>query len=217
MTNALVFANGDVLDGPMVRRTLDAVDEPLIVAADGGARVAQHYGLHVDVVIGDMDSLSADELDTLAASGAEIVRYPPEKDATDLELALTYLSERGYCWLRIIGGLGDRLDQTIANVHLLMLPQLAECDVRLVAGRQEARLLHPGEYTLEGAPGDTVSLIPLSGAVHGITTHDLQYPLKNETLTFGPARGISNVMDSAPVRISFSEGLLLYIRTEGRA
>lgn len=217
MTHALVFANGDVLDGPMVRRTLATVESPLVVAADGGARVAWHYGLRVDVVIGDMDSLSTDELDALAEAGAEIVRHPPEKDATDLELALTYLAERDYCWLRIIGGLGDRLDQTIANVHLLMLPALAACDVRLVAGRQEARLLHPGEYTLDGAPGDTVSLIPLSGAVHGITTHNLQYPLSGESLTFGPARGISNVMDAESMQISFREGLLLLIHTEGRA
>ncbi len=217
MTHALVFANGDVLDGPVVRHTLAAVESPLIVAADGGARVAQHFGLHVDVVIGDMDSLSDGELDALEQAGAEIVRHPPEKDATDLELALTYLVERGYCWLRIIGGLGDRLDQTIANVHLLMLPQLSECDVRLVAGRQEARLLHPGAYTLDGTPGDTVSLIPLSGAVHGIRTGGLQYPLEDETLDFGPARGVSNVMESVPVHISFGEGLLLYIRTEGRA
>ncbi len=39
MKHALIFANGDVNDGPMVRRALAAASEPLVLAADGGARV----------------------------------------------------------------------------------------------------------------------------------------------------------------------------------
>jgi thiamine pyrophosphokinase len=217
MTHALIFANGDIYDGPMVRRALSAAPNPLVIAADGGARIARYFGLSVDVVVGDMDSLYPEELHELAAEGVEVQRHPPEKDATDLELALYYAGESGAEWIRIVGGVGDRLDQVLANVYLLGLPVLSDRDVRLVAGKQETRLLRPGEHDLSGASGDTISLIPLGGAVRGIHTENLHYPLRDETLDFGPARGISNVMDGDSARITIGEGLLLLVHTVGRA
>ena len=86
-----------------------------------------------------MDSLSVEELDQLVAAGADIRLHPLEKDYTDLELAFYHARELSATWIRLIGGIGDRLDQTLANVHLLTQPMLADCDVRLVAGKQEAR------------------------------------------------------------------------------
>lgn len=217
MNRALIFANGDIHDGPMVRRALEDGRDALIIAADGGARAAQHFGLKVDVVIGDMDSLDADELDALDAAGAEVIRHSPEKDETDLELALYLAAERGAAWMRVIGGVGDRLDQTFGNVYLLGLSALADLDARLVAGKQETLLLRPGEYELHGAPGDTVSLIPVGGAVHGVRTRDLHYPLDDETLDFGPARGISNVMNADRAGITLRDGVLMIVHTVGRA
>jgi thiamine pyrophosphokinase len=213
---ALIFANGDINDGPFVRRALTAASESLIVAADGGARLAQHFGLRVHTVIGDMDSLSAAELAALEHQGADIQRYPEEKAETDLELALKWVVERDVTWIRVVGGVGDRLDQTISNVYLLALPVLKGCDVRLVAGRQETWLLYPGEAAIEGATGDTVSLIPVGGAAQGIRTENLYYPLCDEPLLFGPARGVSNVMDADTARVGLREGLLLVVHTQGR-
>lgn len=215
MKHVLIFANGDVLDGPMVRRALDQAVEPFIIAADGGARVADYFGLPIERIIGDMDSIQPDRLERLAADGADVQRYPPEKDYTDLELALRSLDASEARWVRIIGGLGDRFDQTLANVYLLALPSLADGDVRIVAGRQELRLLRPGEHRLRGTPGDTVSLIPVGGPVYNVYTEALQYPLRGETLEFGPARGISNRMTQEQALINTDDGLLLLVHTVG--
>src|SRR5690606_39715674 len=122
----------------MVQRAISFAPDSLIIAADGGARVAAHFGLSIDAVIGDMDSLSEAEIATLAAE-AEILRYPEAKNETDLELALTYAVERGARWIRILGGVGDRLDQTLSNVYLMALPILQDCDVRMVAGKQDRK------------------------------------------------------------------------------
>ncbi len=198
----------------MVRRALTSACAARIVAADGGARVARYFGLAIDILIGDMDSADSAQL---TAQGVDVRRYPPEKDETDLELALILAAEEGAEWIRVIGGVGDRLDQTLANVYLLALPVLEGCDVRMVAGKQEVRLLHPGEYQINGAKGDTVSLIPLGGAASGVRTENLRYPLRDETLEFGPARGISNVMQANSALIQLNEGLLLLVYTVGRA
>ena len=217
MSRALVFANGEIEDGPMVQAALDYADDALIIAADGGARIAWHYDQQVDVALGDMDSLSPDEITRLEAKGADIQTFPREKDFTDLELALIFAAERDIHWIRIIGGLGGRLDQTIGNIYLLALPALRNCDVKLVAGKQAAWLLHPGQHVIEGQLDDTLSLIPLDGEVKNIHTDGLYYPLRGESLEFGPARGISNVFTTKTAQISFDAGLLFIVHTVGRA
>lgn len=214
---ALIFVNGDTNDGPMVRRTLAQASQAWILAADGGARQAAHFGLTPQTVIGDMDSLSAAELDDLAARGATLHRYPEEKDETDLELTMLHAAAADVPWIRIIAAIGDRLDQTLGNVYLMALPALAGRDVRMVAGRQEAWLLNPGETVVHGTQGDTLSLLPLSGAARGVRTENLYYPLRDETLVFGPARGISNVMQTDTARVWLDEGVLLAVHTIGRA
>lgn len=214
---ALVFANGDMNDGPRVRQALAAAPDALVIAADGGATIAEAYGRRIDLIVGDMDSVDEVMLARLVAGGTEVERHSEQKDETDLELALRCAVERGATWIRIIGGLGGRLDQSLSNVYLLALPALRGCDVALVAERYEARLLLPGTHRIEGAAGDTVSLIPVSGEASGITTEHLQYPLTNEALAFGPARGVSNVMTESVAHVTLKAGVLLLVHTEGRA
>ena len=215
---ALVFANGDLNPGPLVDQALAAADEAsLWVAADGGALHAEALGVPIQTVIGDMDSLSEADLARLEAGGAVLRRFPPVKNETDLELALLYVVEQGAECVRVIGALGGRLDQTLANVLLLTRSELAGRDIRLVAGQQAAWLLTPGTHPIAGTPGDTLSLIPLGGDALGVTADGVQYPLRQETLAFGPARGVSNVFEAAQAQVSLDSGLLLALHTLGRA
>jgi len=201
----------------MVRRAFASAPNPIVIAADGGARIARSFDFQINAVIGDFDSLSRQEINALMSEGVELQRHPPEKDYTDLELALYHASEIGVNWIRIIGGTGGRVDQTLANVYLLAMPYLSNCDVRMVAGRQEIRLLYPGSCLVDGTPGDTLSLLPLDGHAAGITTENLLYPLQDDTLIFGSSRGISNVLQGDAARITFEEGMLLVVHTIGSA
>jgi len=218
--HCLVFANGEPNDGPMVQRALaeaQTAEALLVLAADGGARLAAYFGYVPQAVIGDMDSISAQQLAALEVMGVQIERYPTEKDATDLELAFAYAVQRGARWVRVIGALGSRLDQVMANVYLLALDTLRDCDVQIVADKQATRLLHPGTHTILGQAGDTVSLIPMADQAEGIRTEGLYYPLKDERLSFGPTRGVSNVMQQDEARVSLRSGRLLLVHTVGRA
>lgn len=214
---ALIFANGEPNDGAMVQRALDSAPEALVIAADGGARIAAYFGRVPHVVVGDMDSITVQQLQALESVHADIRRHPPEKDETDLELALQVAAERGACWIRIIGAIGSRFDQVLANVYLMAQPELAGCDIQMVAGKQAMRLLRAGEHLIEGAEGDTVSLIPIMGDALNVTTEGLYYPLKGETLRFGPARGVSNVLKGERAQVRFEGGMLLVVHTIGRA
>ena len=217
-TYALIFANGAENPAHVVQQALDAVESPLIIAADGGARMATEvFGLTPDVILGDLDSLTPGEVAAFAAQGVEILTYPPEKDETDLEIALKWAVEQGLTTIRVIGALGRRIDQTFGNVYLLALPELQGADARLVSGDQQIWLLQPGTHRIVGKQGDTVSLIPLTADVMDIHTENLYYPLRGDTLQFGPARGISNVMDRGCATVAFASGLLMVVQTVGRA
>ncbi|HEX3052833.1 MAG TPA: thiamine diphosphokinase [Aggregatilineaceae bacterium] len=217
-TRALVFANGDLNDGPAVQEALRHVPDALIIAADGGARVAAACGLVPDVVVGDMDSLQTQEVEALRGRGVTINRYSSKKDETDLELALLAAVARQANWIRVLGAWGgERIDQMLANIYLLMLREIAGKDVALVSGRQTVWLATPGAHDVRGAAGDTLSLIALVPGVTDVTTDGLMYPLKHETLAFGPARGVSNVMEGTTAQVAFASGIMLVVHTLGRA
>ncbi|PJF36350.1 MAG: thiamine diphosphokinase [Candidatus Thermofonsia Clade 1 bacterium] len=219
MLDALIFLNGDLQDGSAVRAALKRAEtQPhFVIAADGGLRHVYALGLRPDLVIGDMDSVSPDQLARAKAEGADVRTFPTHKDETDLELAVLAAYDRGCQRLWLFAAIGDRLDQTLSNVQLLALPKLAAISTTLISGAQRCWLARPPHTEVHGQIGDTLSLLPLTAAVHNIHTEGLYYPLHGEPLHFGTSRGISNVLTAPQARISFTEGLLLVIHTLGKA
>ena len=204
---AVLFANGDLDTTPLLKET------DLVIAADGGAKHCLRLGIWPVYVVGDQDSLSTHELETLRSAGAHLIRYPRKKDFTDLELALMHIDklkrEEGLPIdeVLIYGALGKRWDQTIANLLLAGTSTFAA--IRLITGQQEFFFVHSGEtLKIHGAPGDTVSLIPLGGSASGVTTCCLEYQLQDEELVFGSTRGISNVLKDDPAVVAVKNGLL---------
>ena len=207
---AVIFANGK-LNFPV-----EITADDLLIAADGGARHCLRLGITPHVVIGDFDSLDQADLDALERAGAEIVRHPRHKDYTDLELALLTAKQRGVSKVLLLAALGARWDQTLANLLLPAAFDQAAMQIRIVDGEQEILFLHgggvvDGEAFIEifGQPGDTVSLIPLGTDACDITTTNLEYPLRRESLYFGSTRGISNVLTGHVGRVSLRSGILL--------
>jgi thiamine pyrophosphokinase len=138
------------------------------------------------------------------------VLHPRSKDETDLELAVRYARQHGADEVLILGAMGERWDQTLANLTLLAAFDLPAGRLRLIDGSQEVCLVRGGEtLPLDGRPGDTVSLIPIGGDADGVTTEGLEYPLRGETLRFGLTRGVSNVIQTSPVSVGVRRGSLL--------
>jgi len=191
----------------------------LVIAADAGAGHALAWGWPIDLVVGDLDSLGEAAGAALRAAGTRMITAPAAKDETDLELALAQALAQDAREIIICAGLGGRADHALANILLLTRPELAGRSVLIADGSQRLQLLQggraPGHATLElrGAPGDLLSLLPLGGDAIGITTEGLLYPLRDETLFQGQARGVSNVFTATTARISLRYGLLLVIHT----
>jgi len=183
-----------------------------IIGADGGAARALDWGLTPQVVIGDMDSLPDGLRDELEARDSCFIEHPRAKDETDLELALTYAIEQGAQEVVVLGALGGRLDHTLANLLLLTLPSLEGALVRIVDGAGEVLLVGNGKaITLQGCPGDLVSLLPIGGDASGVTTTGLAWALQNDMLRFGFSKGVSNEMTAHQARVEVEQGLLLVV------
>lgn len=202
----IIFTNGD-FSSPQ-----DILPWDVLIAADGGARHLMKLGLTPGWVIGDMDSLTAPERVALKDAGAKLITYPARKDETDLELALHKAREFQPDEIVIYAALGARWDMTFSNLLILAHPALSELNARLIDGTQELRVLQNHKtMQIDGAPGDTVSLIPLAGDAVGISTYGLEYILKDDTLIFGAARGVSNVLSDTRATITLRGGLLLVV------
>ncbi len=205
---AVLFANGEAQS----RATLALQGDDFLVAVDGGLHHLQALGLSPQLLIGDMDSLSAQEVEACRQAGVEILRFPPAKNKTDLELALDEVLQRGYRNILIAFALGGRLDQTLANLALLSRPDLNDCAVRIDDGVTEVTLLRH-TITLACQPRDVVSLLPWGGAAGGVVTHGLEYALEGETLLPWQTRGISNRCTGERFSVSLEQGALLLIHT----
>lgn len=204
---AVIFANGVLKKPRSLTETLKPDD--LLIAADGGLHHFRALEIFPDVVIGDLDSITYDQRKALNAQETKIIQHSPRKDETDLALALLYAVKAGANKILVFGALGARWDMTLGNILLLTHPELRQASVVLVDGEQEMRLLRDGEtFSLNGQPGDTVSLLPLGGDAVGVTTRGLEYPLHAETLKYGRTRGLSNVLQSASAQVNLQKGLL---------
>jgi thiamine pyrophosphokinase len=199
----VVFTSGGVVDG------LPA--GVAVVAADAGANAALALGLHVDVAVGDFDSLAPEVLERLEGEGTRIERHPEAKDATDLELALDTALALDPERVLVVAGAAGRLDHLVGILLLLAADKYAgvELDARL--GEASVHVVR-GERTILGTPGETLSLFALGGPALSVTTSGLVYALSGETLEPGTSRGSSNVFAEAEATIAVEGGVVIAVR-----
>jgi len=205
---SIVFANGEFAAPPDLAARIAAAG--LLIAADGGLAHLRQLDLLPDLVVGDLDSLADSEAEALEAAGVEVLRHPPEKDQTDLELALLAARQRGADAVEVLGGLGRRWDHSLANVLMLSLPELSGLPITFLHGEQRLFLIRDAAE-IEAPTGTRVSLIPVEGDAVGVRTDGLLYPLASERLVFGGSRGVSNLMAAERAQVELDEGLLLCV------
>ena len=208
MTNIIIFANGDIPALDKARALIRDTDT--ILCADGGTRHALAMGITPHIIIGDMDSLPKDF--QVSSFDGEIILHPKDKNETDLELAIQHALTLDPNEITIIGGLGGRIDQTLANIALISNLQSSTFNLRLNDGVEEL-FFCKDQAEVKGRAGDIVSLIPWQGQVTGITTSNLKWPLNDETLYPDKSRGISNKMTADIATVKIKSGLLLIVHT----
>jgi thiamine pyrophosphokinase len=220
---ALVLADGDVAARTRLDDAWPGWSEgiDLVVAADGGARHAAGLGLTVGRWVGDGDSVAAGDLERLRAAGTPIELSSRDKEESDTELAVVAAAEMGADEITILGAFGGpRLDHGLANVALLAHPVLIGRSALLLSAEARVRMVRapgpdggPVTAELSGRVGDLVSILPFGVDGEHLSTSGLRYPLFDEKLVVGSARGLSNVRLEPDAVLVVGSGLLLIIET----
>jgi thiamine pyrophosphokinase len=200
-----------VAGGPEVPAGLALPPHVAVIAADGGAEHALRLGLRIDLVVGDLDSLSPATADGLTAAGVPFLRHPTDKDKTDLELALEAALEHQPERIVVVGSAAGRLDHLLSQLTVLVSELLAGVEVDAHLGPATLHVVR-GRRVLHGSPGELVSLFALQGPAHGVTTSGLAYALADETLQAGVGRGVSNVFLTAQAEVAVADGVVLVVR-----
>jgi len=183
-----------------------------IIAADGGYIALISRGIMPGLVVGDFDSLE------VIPDHPNIIKSPVEKDDTDMMLAVKQGLERGCFTFTINGGLGGRLDQTLANIQILAY--LAENDAfGTLLGLDMCIIAIKGgevELSVDTTKGKTISVFSHGEKAEGVTLKGLKYPLENATITNSYPIGTSNEFIDEDVVISVDTGTLVIMWETGK-
>jgi len=177
--------------------------EDLVIAADGGFDTLHALGITPDLLIGDLDSIKT------APRGIELIRHPIEKDETDMHLAYLEGKRRGYTVFKLYGGVGGRLDHTLANLSLLLYAKNRGDLMTLKLADGEAFVIKDEAISLKGVSGSGISVFAMEKNAARVTISGLKYECRNEMLTEEFALGVSNSFTDSVGEISVEDGSLL--------
>lgn len=208
METILVFAGGD---SPTESLTEELPEADLIVAADSGYDLAVANGIRVDVLVGDLDSIETEVI----PQHVIVEKFPVDKDATDLELALSRVATEQPSRIVVVGGGGGRVDHELAASALLCSQRWEDIDeIDWVTDRGWSYVIRRRRI-LHGDAGATISLIPMGGPALGVTTKGLKWELTGATLDHGTTHGVSNLFAGPIADIRLARGCLLAVVPTG--
>ncbi|MBN2324589.1 MAG: thiamine diphosphokinase [Spirochaetes bacterium] len=180
--------------------------EDVIICANGGYKTARSFSIEPHIVVGDLDSLSAEKI----GEGIEVKSYPPEKDYSDYELALGEAVRLRVEEVVVFGALGGRKDHEIVNLVVT-----AHAGIPVVLIEEEAEI-HNVIKSLEiaGKKGSVCSLVAFCGGCRVRKMEGFRYSLTDEEI-IPSSRGLSNVIERDKASITLADGSLFLIIPAG--
>ena len=185
----------------------------IIIAVDKGLESIDELGIKPTYIVGDFDSINSEILKKYINSNIEIQKLIPQKDFTDTESALELAKKIGSKSINIIGGIGTRIDHTIANIHILKSALKNDIDIKIINENNEIKLIDKNTEVIKDNKYKYISLIPLTTEVTGLTLKGFKYELDNYTLKIGTSLGVSNEQIEDTATIELESGILILIKS----
>ena len=177
----------------------------LVVAADGGLEYLRQLHILPQHILGDFDSLG------YQPEGENVAAYPPEKDDTDMMLAVKYGLEKGCDTFLIYGSLGGRLSHTMANLQTLRFLCEKGCRGALVDGGSIVTMIQNERLCLAQTCAGMLSVFAQGGRAEGVSIRGLKYNVENVSFTTDYPLGTSNEFVGEDAQIEVRSGTLLLI------
>ncbi|MGG6432101.1 thiamine diphosphokinase [Anoxybacillus sp. D401a] len=182
------------------------------VGVDRGVLTLLHAGIMPKRAFGDFDSIDEQELQQLQTQLPHIDIWPAEKDQTDTDIALEWALEQQAAKIRLFGATGGRLDHLFGNVQLLFKGK--DGQIELIDRQNVVTLHRSGEHIVEKRDEYTyISFIPLT-PIRALTLRGFKYPLDAYDVPLGSTLCVSNELIHYFGTFSFTEGILMMIRSK---
>ena len=200
--------------------TIDSfqMDFDLFIGVDRGSLFLIEQGICPDLAVGDFDSVSEKELALICSQSKEVLQAQPEKDDTDLELAVKAVFARyPQAQVTIFGAFGGRLDHTLANIFLPSNPEITPYmqQIRLCNAQNELRYCPQGRHEIKPVAGmNYLAFMPADD--NRLTIEGAKYPL-NESNYFFKKVYASNEFIDEPVFLECQSGYVIVIYSKDRS
>ena len=182
--------------------------DSFVIAADGGYLFLQENNIIPHLIVGDFDSIEIGEAEEHA-----VIRYPSEKDDTDMLLAIKEGMNRACNTFLLYGGTGGRFDHTLANIQTLAY--LAGEGMRgyLIGQNEVITAIHNEAFEVlrEDWQGKYISVFCNGKAATGVNLKGLKYSLGDAVVTADFAIGVSNEFAAEKAQISVENGTLIIV------
>lgn len=169
---AVILAGGDYPTSEQALQVLH--NAPYVVCCDGAADRYIATGRVPDAIVGDGDSISANN----RAKYAALLHIIAEQETNDQTKAVRFLQEQGKRRIAIVGATGRREDHTIGNISLLIEYARAGAQVRSFT---DHGVFIPcnGDTTLKCRKGQQVSIFAITAKE--LSSEGLLYPIYDFT------------------------------------
>lgn len=185
-------------------------DKYLIIASDSGANVTLQYNIKPNLIVGDLDSISKEAYNYYKSINLNFVKFNPEKDFTDTELAIEEAIKLGTDEVLLFGCTGTRIDHMLANLGLVVDYYEKGIKIKLIDDNNEIFCTRK-PISLKGNKGEFFSLQAFRENVHKLTIKNAKYELLKHNLKAGSPLTVSNEFLDKEVFIDFKSGILLVI------
>lgn len=228
MEKYVIFLNGAY---PRKKdKIIKLIENRKVIAVDGGANICYKLNILPDLIIGDLDSVNKKVLEYYIKMNVDIHKSIKEKDYTDFELALSYVSgmeirevtkrfinntieaekyKSDDLDVLVLGAIGKRLDMTLSNI----LKFTNMNNLKLLSDLNEEITYYDFEKIKEvefkEIKNRIFSIIPLSD-LENISLSGFKYPLNNHNIKYGVSLCSNEVVENI-CKITCEKGKILVI------
>ncbi len=178
-------------------------DEIYLIAADGGLLNVEKNNIKPDLIIGDFDSLGFEP------EGENVIKYPVEKDDTDMMLAVKKAIDLGCNEIVVFGGCGGRLDHTLANINTMVYALEKGANISILDSENDLYITDD-DIKLSHRDKDNFSLFAIEEKVV-VDIEGAKYSGENIVISNNTTLGVSNSFVDDEVKISVLEGAIIVV------
>lgn len=199
----LLIADGEPL---AAERLQPLLAQRKVMVLDGAYSYARQLDLPIDILLGDLDTISPTALTQARDSNISII-HTPDQDYTDSEKGIHHLDQLQATSITICCATGQRLQHTLHNLRLLKKYHRPTRPLHVTTEKEEIQYVENSTSHIHGNAGNSIAVLGFPNAT--VTSRGLKYEMQQCELVFEKYASVSNALLTASAEIKVTGGVLV--------